>query len=524
MVDTTKSNDLRVVFVTMRTHKDSMQELVELLEDEQDFKYYHSDKNQYQTFCEAYTIALLEKYVRDSDVREPMLVSYQLLDDYDQIKRVRDRHMRYSERAADTNRLINKTWADPNDSLQDIEDKAIVNLVDQLIEAATNNKKRPGFLGLANIVVKQLKERFPNGLPQKLPLPKPRYKEQDVTGEQATKEKKQVGTSDPPSNPQRTNIWQFSIGSILSLNEKAHTTVNLSWDKNLILLILSAVVVIMVSAAVSFFRPQTSPENKVPPEVFTESETPPAEETSSSVEEILVSKKEIVLVPGETCPLKYRVLPEEAGNAPLSFVSSDPDTVTVSHTGVLTAYDSSQIKSRPYQKVDITIQAESGVTETKTVVVNFAGIDQAKINEEVEAGFYVWPQVRLVGSKDWSDSVDAKVGDKVEFWIQYRNISSENQENVMIRDVLPQSLRYINGTTKLWNDHLNGAVIDRDTIATTGINIGHYGPNANAHIRFQAEVVEDGLVKGYNTLGNWAQISAADVLMQDYVSVIVNKS
>lgn len=146
-----------------------------------------------------------------------------------------------------------------------------------------------------------------------------------------------------------------------------------------------------------------------------------------------------------------------------------------------------------------------------------------KVKVVYDTAYTMTQQVRLVGSSEWSDSVDAKVGDKVEFWIQYRNTSSENQMNVMIRDVLPQSLRYVAGTTKLWNENLNGAVEDNDTIATTGINIGHYGPNANAHVRFQAEVVKDGLVKGHNTLGNWAQASAAGVNMQNATTVKVNK-
>ena len=152
---------------------------------------------------------------------------------------------------------------------------------------------------------------------------------------------------------------------------------------------------------------------------------------------------------------------------------------------------------------------------------SYASYVTVKVKVVYDTAYTMTQQVRLVGSKDWSDSVDAKVGDKVEFWIQYNNTSSENQKDVMVRDVLPQSLHYVNGTTKLWNEQSNGAVIDRDTIATTGINIGHYGPTANAHIRFQAEVVKDGLVEGHNTLVNWAQISAAGVFTQNATSVKV---
>lgn len=154
---------------------------------------------------------------------------------------------------------------------------------------------------------------------------------------------------------------------------------------------------------------------------------------------------------------------------------------------------------------------------------SYDSVVTVKVKVVYDTAYTMTQQVRLVGSSEWSDTVDANVGDKVEFWIQYRNTSSETQDNVMIRDVLPTSLRYVAGTTKLWNDHLDGAVNNENTIATTGINIGHYGPNANAHIRFQAEVVEDGLICGSNVLGNWAQVSAADVLMQNATVVKVNK-
>lgn len=151
---------------------------------------------------------------------------------------------------------------------------------------------------------------------------------------------------------------------------------------------------------------------------------------------------------------------------------------------------------------------------------SYSGYVTVRVKVVYDTDYTVTQQVRLVGSSEWSDSVDAKVGDKVEFWIQYRNTSDATQSDVMIRDVLPTSLRYVAGTTKLWNDHLNGAVNNENTIATTGINIGNYGPNANAHVRFQAEVVEDGLACGNNVLGNWSQASANGSTIQ--TATVVN--
>lgn len=284
-----------------------------------------------------------------------------------------------------------------------------------------------------------------------------------------------------------------------------------------------------------------------------ESEAPPPQPQQPSkihrppVEELFPTAKEITLIPGGIAQLKVAILPGEAIDAPLSFVSLDPSIITVSTSGMLKAEKKPQkllhnIKNKRLlgtllgrsgklnadsQTVEIIVQAESGVTASKLVIVDYSRgsckSPVADINDFVPS-FNMSQQVRIVGSKDWATAVDAKVGDEIEFWIQYRNTSSENQEDVMIRDVLPISLRYVAGTTKLWNDHLDGAVNNEDTIATTGINIGHYGPNANAHIRFQVEVVEDFLACGGNTLFNWSQIYAGNVTLQDYTAVKVNKS
>lgn len=182
MPDSIDSTTLKMKIAAMRKHKDSVEELFELLENKK-----VSTGRQYRTFCEAYVIALLELYVRDINVREPMLASFQLLEDYDQLRMVRDRRMRYSERARDTNELINKDWADPNDSLEDIEDVEIEKLVGKLMNDVLDSEKKRKPLGLERKVKKQLDKQYPKGWPPKLPLPKPRYKEQSAKTAQSAK-------------------------------------------------------------------------------------------------------------------------------------------------------------------------------------------------------------------------------------------------------------------------------------------------------------------------------------------------
>ncbi len=156
---------------------------------------------------------------------------------------------------------------------------------------------------------------------------------------------------------------------------------------------------------------------------------------------------------------------------------------------------------------------------------NFVTI-QVKVVYDNE--FYTEVKARLADSEDktWYNTINAKVGDKVEFQIQYENKSNESHRNVMIRDVLPKSLKYVDDTTKIFNTkYPDGAQVVENTIATNGLNIGHYAAGANAYIRFTAEVIDNGLACGPNTLVNWAQGQAGaekQIILQDYATVSVH--
>ena len=145
--------------------------------------------------------------------------------------------------------------------------------------------------------------------------------------------------------------------------------------------------------------------------------------------------------------------------------------------------------------------------------------------------------VRLEGTKEWKKSVDAKIGDKVEYQIRYSNVTASETNNVIIEDSLPQGLKYVAGTTKLFNANLNWATVsaatDKLTTVGTGVNVG--GPYAvlnvndvkngtgSAFVRFTAEVVDEGLVCGTNRLINWAKASAAGYATQNSADVYVVK-
>lgn len=156
----------------------------------------------------------------------------------------------------------------------------------------------------------------------------------------------------------------------------------------------------------------------------------------------------------------------------------------------------------------------------------YANYVSIRVKAVYDTDYYVDKVVRLEGTKEWTNYVNAKVGDRVEFQVEYENTSTkgEIQYDVMLKDVLPSNLRYVPNSTKIWNDKYDGGLVTPDgDIVGSGINIGHYKPGSNAFVRFTAEVVDDDLACGSNTLVNWAQVTVGDLVAQDYASVVLNK-
>jgi len=157
--------------------------------------------------------------------------------------------------------------------------------------------------------------------------------------------------------------------------------------------------------------------------------------------------------------------------------------------------------------------------------INYVSI---RVKAVYDYDFTIEKQVRISGDTDktWKETVEAKVGDKVEFQLTYKNTSDKQQNNVKIRDVLPKNLRYVENSTKLKNStYPNGAnIVDgKPSDILQGINIGNYAPGANAKIMFTAEVVDNDLACGSNTLVNWGQACVGDTTIQDYARVHLTK-
>lgn len=251
--------------------------------------------------------------------------------------------------------------------------------------------------------------------------------------------------------------------------------------------------------------------------------------TSTPVKELFVSTNEIVLEPGEYYYLSTEVgvIPKEAVHESLNYISSDTDVVTVSKDGVVLAQGNWQGKESRTAK--ITIQAESGATAHKAITVQKLTADATQVTTDVEnfkPTYTLNITVRLAGTKgngSWSDQLYARLGDELEYQIIYHNVSDENQYNVMIRNSLPENLNYIEGSTQLWNASMDGYTDKDDTLMTTGVNIGSYGPGANAYIRFRAKIVDESLAYGSNTMVDWIKGTASHVVLQDFAAVTIHK-
>ena len=159
--------------------------------------------------------------------------------------------------------------------------------------------------------------------------------------------------------------------------------------------------------------------------------------------------------------------------------------------------------------------------------LNYDGYVSVRVKAVFDTDYRIDNEVRVIGGeKKWANYVNAQIGDIVEFRVSYTNLSkTEVQNDVAIKHILPKSLRYVAGTTKLINStYPDGTYLSPDgSIVGNGVNIGNYNPNANAYVYFRAEVVEDGLACGKNTLVDWAQGGVGTKTIQDYASVITDR-
>lgn len=190
----------------------------------------------------------------------------------------------------------------------------------------------------------------------------------------------------------------------------------------------------------------------------------------------------------------------------------------------------------PYTLSDDIVKAASGGTLIGYDAIDgrIPGCDQyaayvaIRVKAVYDTDYTVDKKVRIKGDADqtWKDHIEAKIGDELEFRIEYKNTSNATQDRVVIRDILPSNLEYVEGSTILVNgNHPNGIRAQSNALVEeTGTVIGGYQAGANAIMYFEAKIVDKNLTEGVNTCVNWARASVNSTVSQNYATVILYKN
>ncbi|MGD8373384.1 MAG: PKD domain-containing protein [Candidatus Woesebacteria bacterium] len=158
--------------------------------------------------------------------------------------------------------------------------------------------------------------------------------------------------------------------------------------------------------------------------------------------------------------------------------------------------------------------------------LNSAGAVTFKIKVKAEAKFEMFKKVSKHGQNQWVDSLETTPGEVVDYIVYYKNTGAVQQDNVVIKDNLPEGMAYVAGSSTLSNSqNPDGAKIS-DNITTDGVNIGSYAPNGNAWVIFSAKVnSNDSLPEcGENTLHNVATVETDNGSKEDDANVTTNKT
>ena len=176
--NTTKEDNILDTLKDIRRHRDDVKELVKILEGITSIEGFHHSSDEYQAFCEAYTIYIIKRFAGNEHEVEIVLAVYGMLQGYDNIKALGNRRKEYANAAAGENELVSPDWGHKKNAagtLAKVDSRILEEVADKLNALSDEGRKK---LGLATIV---LEKNFSNGLPKKLPLACPKYVNSVVT-------------------------------------------------------------------------------------------------------------------------------------------------------------------------------------------------------------------------------------------------------------------------------------------------------------------------------------------------------
>lgn len=142
-------------------------------------------------------------------------------------------------------------------------------------------------------------------------------------------------------------------------------------------------------------------------------------------------------------------------------------------------------------------------------------------------GVSVDKYVRVKGQTEWKTSVNAKLGDTLQYEIAYKNTGNTVQNDVEFRDQMPKGISYVAGSTKLKSgNYPNGLNVTSNALVTDGITVGDYAPGAAGYVMFEAKVDKaNELACGQNTLRNIAFVQPTGMnYYYNTADVVVNKT
>ncbi|MBP9738499.1 DUF11 domain-containing protein [Candidatus Saccharibacteria bacterium] len=122
--------------------------------------------------------------------------------------------------------------------------------------------------------------------------------------------------------------------------------------------------------------------------------------------------------------------------------------------------------------------------------------------------YKVEKSVRKSGTTEWTQSVAAKAGDKVDYLVKYQNTGQVMQDKVVVVDKLPNGMTLVPNSTFLKNSNHPGddfKPANQTGIVDGGLSIGNHTAGSGSYVKFSALVpAEAKLLCGPNTLKNWA--------------------
>jgi len=142
-----------------------------------------------------------------------------------------------------------------------------------------------------------------------------------------------------------------------------------------------------------------------------------------------------------------------------------------------------------------------GLTFTGTAAIAVSGVSQ----EETTLSISKLGKNITQNQNSWSETVSAKPGETLAFYIQVTATGDRISENVIVSDILPNRIAFI-GNLKIDDQIITGGNIG------SGVNVGNISPGQSKTVTFEARVYSvENFVFGTTTLVNTGLVHANNV-------------